>query len=36
MGLDYREDVYRAVKAFADTQPKLSGEDAEVVRGNDA
>lgn len=30
VGLDYREDVYRAVKAFADTQPKLSGEDAKL------
>ncbi len=26
VGLDYREDVYRAVKAYADTQPKLEGE----------
>src|SRR3984893_15242874 len=24
--IDYREDVYKAVKAFADTKPKLSGE----------
>ncbi len=28
VGLDYREDVYAAVKAFAATQPKLAGEDA--------
>ena len=27
VGVDYREDVYRAVKAFAGTKPKLSGED---------
>ena len=26
VGLDYREDVYLAVKAFADTAPKLTGE----------
>jgi thimet oligopeptidase len=31
VGLDYREDVYRAVKAFADTQPKLAGEDARLL-----
>jgi len=28
VGIDYREDVYKAVKAFADTTPKLQGEDA--------
>ena len=27
VGLDYREDVYAAMKAFALTQPKLHGED---------
>lgn len=27
VGLDYREDVYRAVKAFAESKPKLKGED---------
>jgi len=27
VGLDYREDVYRTLKAFAATNPKLSGED---------
>jgi len=27
VGVDYREDVYKAVKAFADTKPKLEGED---------
>ncbi|MCH6255405.1 Zn-dependent oligopeptidase [Puniceicoccaceae bacterium K14] len=30
VGLDYREDVYQAVKAFADTNPKLEGEDAKL------
>jgi oligopeptidase A len=28
VGIDYREDVYKAVKAYADTKPKLDGEDA--------
>ena len=27
VGIDYREDVYKAIKAFADTDPKLTGED---------
>lgn len=31
VGLEYREDVYRAVKAFADTQPKLTGEAARML-----
>ena len=31
VGLDYREDVYRAVKAYADSQPKLTGEDARLL-----
>ena len=31
MSLDYREDVYRAVKAYADTQPKLNGEEAKLL-----
>ncbi len=31
VGLDYREDVYKAVKAYADTQPKLEGEDAKLL-----
>ena len=31
VGLDYREDVYRAVKAFADTRPRLKGEDAKLL-----
>lgn len=30
VGLDYREDVYRAVKAYADTQPQLVGEEAKL------
>ena len=31
VGIEYREDVYRAVKAYADTQPKLFGEDAKLL-----
>jgi thimet oligopeptidase len=31
VSLDYREDVYRAVKAYADTQPQLSGEEAKLL-----
>ncbi len=31
VGLDYREDVYRALKAYADTQPKLHGEEAKLL-----
>ncbi len=31
VGLDYREDVYKAVKAYADTNPKLKGEDAKLL-----
>jgi thimet oligopeptidase len=27
VGIDYREDVYKAMKAFAETKPKLAGED---------
>ena len=30
VGIDYREDVYKALKAFADTRPKLSGEDKKL------
>jgi len=30
VGLDYREDVYRALKAFAATQPRLDGEDKKL------
>jgi oligopeptidase A len=32
VGIDYREDVYKAIKAFADTHPKLSGEDAKLLK----
>jgi Zn-dependent oligopeptidase len=31
VGLDYREDVYRALKEYADTKPKLKGEDAKLL-----
>ncbi len=31
VGLDYREDVYRALKAFAGTTPKLAGEDQKLL-----
>jgi len=27
VGIDYRDDVYRALKTFADTKPQLAGED---------
>lgn len=30
VGVDYREDVYKAMKAFAATKPKLSGEDKKL------
>ena len=30
VGIDYREDVYKALKAFADTEPNLSGEDKKL------
>jgi thimet oligopeptidase len=32
VGLDYREDVYCAVKAYADTHPRLQGEDAKLLK----
>src|SRR5882762_4603116 len=32
VGIDYREDVYRAIKAFADTHPKLAGEDEKLLK----
>jgi Zn-dependent oligopeptidase len=32
VGLDYREDVYRTLKAFAATKPKLKGEDAKLFQ----
>jgi thimet oligopeptidase len=31
VGLEYREDVYRAVQAYADTKPPLAGEDAKLL-----
>jgi thimet oligopeptidase len=31
VSIDYREDVYRAVKAYADTKPTLQGEDAKLL-----
>lgn len=31
VGLDYREDVYAAVKAYADIRPRLAGEDAKLL-----
>src|SRR5438477_9071001 len=30
VGIDYREDVYKALKAFTDTKPNLSGEDKKL------
>jgi thimet oligopeptidase len=31
VGLDYREDVYKVLKAYADRQPNLKGEDAKLL-----
>src|SRR5712691_13543044 len=31
VSIDYREDVYKALKAFADTHPKLYGEDEKLL-----
>ncbi len=31
VGVDYREDVYKAVQAFAKTKPKLTGEDKKLL-----
>jgi Zn-dependent oligopeptidase len=31
VGIDYREDVYRALKSYAATIPKLEGEDAKLL-----
>ena len=31
VGLDYREDVYKALKTYADTKPDLKGEDAKLL-----
>src|SRR5437870_12097261 len=30
VGIDYREDVYKSIKAFAATNPQLTGEDKKV------
>jgi thimet oligopeptidase len=32
VGIDYRADVYKAIKAFADTHPKLTGEDEKLLK----
>lgn len=32
VGMDYREDVYRALKAYAGTNPQLSGVEAKLLR----
>src|SRR6266487_2249517 len=32
VGIDYREDVYKAIKAFADTHAKLTGEDEKLLK----
>jgi len=32
VGIDYREDVYKAIKAFAEAHPKLTGEDEKLLR----
>src|SRR5207244_10188424 len=32
VGIDYREDVYKAVKAFTDTHPKITGEDEKLLK----
>jgi thimet oligopeptidase len=31
VGIDYREDVYKALRAYADKKPKLEGEDAKLL-----
>ena len=31
VGIEYREDVYQALKAYADKKPKLKGEDAKLL-----
>lgn len=32
VSLDYREDVYRAIEAYANTDPALQGEDAKLLK----
>jgi thimet oligopeptidase len=31
VGIDYRKDVYRSIKAYLDTNPRLEGQDARLV-----
>ena len=31
VGIDYREDVYKSIKAFAETNPPLTGEDKKLL-----
>jgi thimet oligopeptidase len=31
VGLEYREDVYKSVKAYADSKPRLKGEEAKLL-----
>ncbi len=31
VGIEYREDVYKALKTYADSKPKLTGEDAKLL-----
>ena len=31
IGIDYREDVYKSIKAFAETNPQLTGEDKKLL-----
>jgi Zn-dependent oligopeptidase len=31
VGIDYREDVYKSIKAFAETDPQLTGEDKKLL-----
>jgi len=31
VGIEYREDVYRTIRAYADTRPELFGEDAKLL-----
>ena len=31
VGIDYRDDVYKALKAYADRKPRLKGEDARLL-----
>ncbi|MCA1657708.1 MAG: Zn-dependent oligopeptidase, partial [Verrucomicrobiaceae bacterium] len=32
VGVDYREDIYKAIKAFEKTKPKLNGEEAKLLK----